>query len=82
MWNRLKEPAPIISKYGTQCWYNKDGQFHRENDLPAIIFKSGKKQWCKNGKLHRENDMPAVIFEDGSKSWWINGEFLRSERQK
>jgi len=79
MWNRLKEPAPIINEYGTQRWFNKADKLHRENDLPAIIFKSGSKQWWINGKLHRDNDQPAIIYEDGSKEWWTNGEFIRDE---
>jgi len=73
MWNRLKEPAPIIYKYGTQCWYNKAGELHRENDLPAIIHSCGTKSWYKNGKRHRDNDLPAVIREDGYNAWYKNG---------
>jgi len=51
MWNRLKEPAPIINKYGTQRWYNKAGKLHRENDMPAVIWKAGYKAWYINGKF-------------------------------
>jgi len=79
MWNRLKEPAPIIDEYGTLRWYNKDGQLHRDNDLPAVIYLDGYKEWWINGELHRENDMPAIIYEDGSKEWYINGEVIRGE---
>jgi len=50
MWNRLKEPAPEIDQFGTQCWYNKDGKLHRENDMPAIIWKDGGKSWYINGE--------------------------------
>jgi len=74
MWNKLKEPAPIIDNYGTQCWYNKDGEFHRDNDLPAVIWKDGSKFWYKNGQLHRDNDMPARTCANGYKEWWVNGE--------
>jgi len=81
MWNRLKEPAPIINKYGDKCWYNKAGELHRENDLPAVILEDGSKGWYKNGKLHRDNDLPAVIYKDGIKLWYINGEFIRNERR-
>jgi len=79
MWNRLKEPAPIIDKDGTQRWFNKDGQYHRDNDMPAVIWKDGSSLWAKNGNLHRDNDMPAAIYPDGCKSWYLNGEFIRSE---
>jgi len=79
MWNRLKEPAPITTEFGTKRWFNNAGELHRENDLPAVIFKNGTKVWWKNGKRHRENDMPAIIREYGSKEWFVNGEFIRSE---
>jgi len=79
MWNRLKEPAPIIDKYGNQRWVNKDGQLHRENDLPAVIFEDGSKSWFKNGKLHRDNDLPVIIYLNGYKEWWVNGKQIRNE---
>jgi len=77
MWNRLKEPAPIISLTGTHRWYNKDGKLHRDNDLPAVIWEDGSKFWWVSGEKHRENDMPAVIYSDGYKTWWVNGLFIR-----
>jgi len=49
MWNRLKEPAPIIDKYGNRRWYNKEGKLHRENDMPAVIRKDGTNFWYING---------------------------------
>jgi len=53
MWNKLKEPAPIIDENGTKRWYNKAGQYHRKNGLPAIIFKDGSKQWWVNDEFIR-----------------------------
>ena len=43
-------------------WLNEDGEIHRENDLPALIYVNGEKHWYKYGQCHRENDMPAVIL--------------------
>jgi len=54
MWNRLKEPAPIIDKYGNQRWFNKAGELHRENDMPAGIYTDGTKSWWINGKFIRD----------------------------
>jgi len=73
MWNRLKEPAPIINEFGAKCWYNNAGRLHRDNDLPAYITKRGSKFWWVNGKLHRENDLPAIIYQDGHNAWYVNG---------
>ena len=52
--------------------YTFNGLLHREDDLPAIEWKSGTKDWYKNGKLHRL-DGPATILADGSKYWFIEG---------
>ena len=32
-----------------EFWY-KDGKYHRDGDLPAIICKNGDKFWFKDGK--------------------------------
>jgi len=53
MWHRLKEPAPIIDKNGTQYWYNKAGQLHRANGMPAVIWEDGSKQWWVNNEFIR-----------------------------
>jgi len=59
--------------------FRKDGQLHRDNDLPAIIYDDGEMRWCQNNQLHRDNDLPAVISADGSKLWYQKGIFIRSE---
>jgi len=79
MWNKLKEPAPVIDEYGDKYWRNNAGELHRENDLPAVIWKSGYKEWWVNGKRHRENDLPVVISSTGRKEWWANGKFIKSD---
>jgi len=73
MWNRLSDPEPEIDKNGTQRWFNKAGQLHRENDMPATIGKNRIKAWYINGKLHRDNDLPAIIWENGEIEYWIYG---------
>jgi len=77
MWNRLKEQAPITTEFGTKLWYNKSGELHRENDMPAVISSTGDKHWWKNGKRHRDNDLPAVIYLDGYNEWYKNGKVHR-----
>jgi len=58
---------------GTKVWYNSKGQFHRDGDLPAIIYTDGTKAWWKNGQLHREGDLPAVIYCNSTKLWYKDG---------
>ena len=61
----------IISVYSIE-WY-KDGEVHRDNDQPALIWESGRQCWYKNGKQHRDNNKPAIIWADGNKLWYKNG---------
>jgi len=63
-------------------WYiafKKNGRFHRDNDLPAIIYVNGSKYWYQNNLLHRDNDLPAIIWMSGEKEWHQNGNFIRRE---
>ncbi len=62
-------------------------EWHRENDLPAVIeyYENGEiksEQWYLNGKRHRENNKPAaigynengvIVFEE----WYLNGELVK-----
>jgi antitoxin component YwqK of YwqJK toxin-antitoxin module len=66
-----------IDEYGNQFWY-KNGKFHRDNDLPAMIFSDGRQFWFKNGQMHRDNDLPATIYPNGQlQEWFQNGKFHR-----
>lgn len=35
--------------------FHKNGELHRENDLPAYETSTGEKQWYEDGKEHRLN---------------------------
>ena len=76
-WFKLKNiKLKLLETYeninGTQEWY-KNGEIHRDNDLPAVIRANGTQKWYKNGNRHRDNDLPAVIFSNGSQEWYKNG---------
>ena len=74
----MKMHSLKINSAGGNCyWYNKIGQYHRE-DGPAIEYVSGDKEWYINGRLHRE-DGPAIEYANGSKSWYIKGELHRED---
>ena len=53
--------------------YYLQGKYHNFNDLPAIIWASGTKNWYQKGLPHRDNDLPAVIYEDNSQFWYQAG---------
>ena len=57
--------------------WKKDGQHHRDGDLPSIVFKSGFRSWCKEGTLHRDGDLPARIWETGQQEWYKAGKMHR-----
>jgi len=63
-------------------WYvtfRKNGQLHRDNDLPAVIYYDGEKRWYQNDLRHRDNGQPAIIYASGTKFWYQNGKYIRSE---
>jgi len=41
-----------IDEENNRLWY-KNGNFHRDNDKPAIIWYSGYMTWYRNGKYLR-----------------------------
>ena len=47
----IEESICKVDKYGNKRWYNSKGEYHRENDLPAIDHIGGYKEWHINGKL-------------------------------
>jgi len=65
---------PQIDEFGTEIWRNKDGQVHRDDDLPAMTYSNGNKYFYKDGKLHRLNG-PAIIYQEDIlvAEYWING---------
>ena len=48
-------------------------------DLPAVIFDDGTKQYYIEGELHRGNDLPAVEWSNGNKEWFNNGKRHRKD---
>jgi hypothetical protein len=44
-----------IDTYGDIAWYNKAGQYHREEG-PAVIYASGRSYWYLNSKEYDSFD--------------------------
>ena len=72
-----KEPSAKVFWEGTREWRNAEGELHRDNDLPAVIYLNGQEEWYRHGKLHRDGDMPAIVHSDGSQEWYQHGELHR-----
>ncbi len=60
-----------VDANGNQFWKNEAGEYHRDEDLPAIIYSNSYQAWCQNGRLHRSGG-PAAIGADGQ-AWYQNG---------
>ena len=75
----IEESICKVDEDGTKRWYNSKGEFHRQNDLPAIEYIYGTKEWWLNGKCHRGNDKPAIELVDGDKFWFLNGKRHREK---
>ena len=56
---------------------NEFGQVHRSDDLPAIEWGRGSKEWYVNGERHRANDLPAIYVINETTQWWKNGQLHR-----
>ena len=80
-WFELKKiKFKLLEEYYISCenklWY-KNGKAHRDNDLPAVIWKDGAQFWFQNGKCHRDNDLPAIIYSNENKYWYKDGNIHR-----
>jgi hypothetical protein len=68
----MQEYKVEIDDVGSERWYNKDNQLHRDDDKPAVVHPNGIQYWYRNGMLHRDGG-PATSFPDGSESWFKDG---------
>ena len=65
----------IFQKNGTREFIDIFGRLCRDDDLPAIEYINGDKEWWFLGVRHRLNS-PAVIY--GNKQYWFEyGEFIK-----
>jgi hypothetical protein len=82
-----RDDKPAFIDQGNKEWY-KNGQRHREvppgecgsirNDLPAIEWNDGSKEWFIDGK-HREYNnytTPCILHSDGTVQWFIDGQYI------
>ena len=56
---------------------NAAGKYHRGEDLPAMEWINGTKEWYDNGQPHRLNGPSiewAIEGSSGTKEWWVNGQ--------
>ena len=76
----MNDASTKINEFGTQMWFNSEGKYHRDGDLPAVISPDRFYTWYQNDKIHRDNDLPANIWTDGYCEWYKNGKFIKRKR--
>ena len=64
---------------GKEYWYDNLRDYHREDDLPAVILSEMEKEWFIHGVRHRDNDKPARIMSGGLAEWYTNGKLVKRE---
>jgi hypothetical protein len=69
----------VIHQSGSKYWH-KNGECHRDDDKPAILYHDGSKFWYKNGRNHRDNGEPAIIWDNGDKYWYIEDVLLTDKQ--
>lgn len=69
-----EESTKQVDSEGNTRWY-KNGVLHRDNDLPAVIYKENIREWYINGQRHREKKPAVIAF--GLKVWIQNDVFHR-----
>jgi len=72
-----QQPERVV--FANRVEYRLNGNLHREDgpknlgqNLPAVEWENGSKEWWINNHLHRL-DGPALYDVDESKEWWIDG---------
>ena len=57
-----------ISKQNNRFWFTENTlgvlKYHRDNDMPAMIFGDNEKRWYVNGNLVREEISWKTLVED------------------
>jgi hypothetical protein len=68
---KMSVAEEVIPRLGTRTLvWCRNGKYHRDDDLPAIVFPNGTKEWYQDGLFHRDGDMPAVEYSNGTKYWY------------
>ena len=74
--HRVNGPA-VLDERGNEYWY-RNGDRHRDDDLPAIVIPDRRLEWFFSGKQHRsihgENGAsPSVIMHGEYLAWHFYG---------
>jgi len=57
--------------WSSMTYKDADGNIHRDGDLPAVEYRTGRKEWYQHGVQHRDDGKPAVTGKGDE--YWVNG---------
>lgn len=60
--NKYNDPPTETTQYGTLIWRDENGEYHRDDDKPAIMCHQGYNAYYNHGKYSRENNKPAIEY--------------------
>jgi hypothetical protein len=72
-----EQPKKVITPDGDIEWRLSDGRRHRI-DGPAVIYKTGDREWYYHDKLHRIGG-PAITAPYGDQFWYQHGKPHRDD---
>jgi len=73
---KSRKVVELISLAQRDVWWYKNGNRHRDYDLPAEILEDGSMGWWDEGFRHRGEKMPAYTAPDGYCEYWEKGKPL------
>jgi hypothetical protein len=76
------EDVILCGQYESAKVWHKNSFLHRDNDLPAVEFSNGNKEYWKDGKLHRIKG-PAIEYKSSNYFvWYYEGEEIDYSSQE
>ena len=64
----------VVHGTTTSTWYDKSGEVHRPNGMPAMTSPN-KIVYMEHGKLHNTNGPAVLIYVEGKlhrQGWWVD----------
>ena len=54
---------------GDRFWYDSDNRPHRDDDLPAVMWRTGSCSWLSHGVACRAGGLPSTIRANGDRAY-------------
>lgn len=75
--HKYKDGECYCRIYFDDIFWMKNGELHNENDLPAVEYQSGQKEWRHKGLLHRR--FGPAREGPGFRAWYLMNSLYEPE---